>query len=237
MSGRGDGKPADSPVEVSEETEAIRLHARRQAIAYYRAQGLTVIEAAESEPFDLLCRRDDKDVYVQVEATRSSSGTVELSDDEVRLDMPESAERHLFVLEEVDVCEGDPPKALHGAVRVYSGWNPDPEDLRPIRFECSVPDRPDHYGGHPPQYFPWPDVESAREDESLQRQHDEARGRARHEDQATNCPVCGRDPDDLEWFYFESPSRTWRNLAGRAGWMTVCDECGVQVNFFLEVMS
>jgi len=39
----------------------------------------------------------------------------------------------------------------------------------------------------------------------------------------------------LSWFYFESPSETWEYLCGRAGWMTVCNRCQRQVDFFLEV--
>ena len=29
----------------------------------------------------------------------------------------------------------------------------------------------------------------------------------------------------------------WEHLCGRAGWMTVCDRCHLQVDFFREAMN
>ena len=51
------------------------------------------------------------------------------------------------------------------------------------------------------------------------------------------CPDCGAAPAGQAWFYFESPAWTWDHLCGRAGWMTVCDPCHRQVNFFLEILN
>jgi hypothetical protein len=84
--------------------------------------------------------------------------------------------------------------------------------------------------------YPWEDVDKARHNRRLQRNHppgeaDKYRGTAKP------CPMCGKVSRELAWFYFESPKRTWENLCGRAGWMTVCDACHVQVDFFLEVMN
>jgi hypothetical protein len=41
--------------------------------------------------------------------------------------------------------------------------------------------------------------------------------------------------DKLEWFYFISPPSAWQALAGRAGWMTACQQCSIQVDFFVEL--
>jgi hypothetical protein len=41
----------------------------------------------------------------------------------------------------------------------------------------------------------------------------------------------------LSWFHFESPDETWEHLGGRAGWMTVCDRCHLQLDFFREVLK
>ena len=101
-------------------------------------------------------------------------------------------------------------------------------------------DRPDGVRGGVPegdaQQYPWEDIEEARHNRRLQRQHkpDEA---ACYREKARPCPKCGRTSKDLAWFYFESPEWTWANLCGRAGWMTVCDACHAQVDCFLESMS
>lgn len=85
--------------------------------------------------------------------------------------------------------------------------------------------------------FPWEDVEAARKNQRLQREHPVSVGRQRYSATAKPCPNCQTPADSLSWFYFESPSETWEHLCGRAGWMTVCDRCHLQVDFFLEVMN
>ncbi len=85
--------------------------------------------------------------------------------------------------------------------------------------------------------FPWEDVDAARTNRRLQRKHPSAQGKSTYLSRAKPCPQCGSKADELAWFYFESPSGTWNQLCGRAGWITVCDSCRVQVDFFLEVLS
>jgi hypothetical protein len=50
-------------------------------------------------------------------------------------------------------------------------------------------------------------------------------------------PNCGSAADKLDWFYFATPAESWQHLAGRAGWMTACQQCGIQVDFFVELMN
>lgn len=85
--------------------------------------------------------------------------------------------------------------------------------------------------------YPWEDVDEARADRRLQRKHPIAEGQDRYRAVAKACPKCNTAADRLSWFYFRSPALTWEPLCGRAGWMTVCDQCHVQVDFFCEVMS
>jgi hypothetical protein len=85
--------------------------------------------------------------------------------------------------------------------------------------------------------YPWEDVAAARENERLQRRHSVVAAKQNYLAKAKACPRCGAVVDKLAWFYFDSPLETWTTLCGCAGWMTVCDACHVQVDFFLEVMS
>ena len=77
-------------------------------------------------------------------------------------------------------------------------------------------------------HFPWEDVDACR--------GREAPG-ARPVEDACPCPQCGKPGAALTWIYFESPEWTWQHLCGRAGWLTVCDDCRVQVQFFLEFIN
>jgi hypothetical protein len=86
--------------------------------------------------------------------------------------------------------------------------------------------------------MPWEEVDAARADARLQRRHGKRSARRLYESSAERCPQCGAPAAEHAWFYFQSSVETWRSLhCGRAGWMTVCDTCHRQVNFFLEAMS
>jgi|SRR5277367_4164987 len=85
--------------------------------------------------------------------------------------------------------------------------------------------------------YPWEDVEASRKNQQLQREHALAEAKQRYTRSAKSCPQCGAVADTLAWFYFSSPDLTWETLCGVGGWMTVCDRCHVQVNFFSEEMN
>lgn len=98
-------------------------------------------------------------------------------------------------------------------------------------------------------FFPWSDVEASAADEQLQAQHHSQGQRSAPailslgsssgpgDRAARDCPGCGRPSSELNWIYFSSPAWTWQQLCGRAGWMTVCWPCHLQVDFFLSVMN
>lgn len=85
--------------------------------------------------------------------------------------------------------------------------------------------------------FPWEDVEASRKKRHLQQEHPVAEGHQRYLSTAKACPQCHTVAGQLSWFYFDSPAETWKHLCGRAGWMTVCDRCHLQVDFFCDVMN
>ena len=78
-------------------------------------------------------------------------------------------------------------------------------------------------------FFPWEDVDACRG-----KVHTRT---PKPLDRARNCPQCAQAPAQLTWIYFESPAWTWQNMCGRAGWMTVCDDCRLQTQFFLETLN
>ena len=85
--------------------------------------------------------------------------------------------------------------------------------------------------------FSWNEIIAMRNDENFQGQHEENKAKERYLKVASPCPECKTAAKDLAWFYFTSSERDWESLAGSAGWMTVCDKCKIQVDFFLEIMS
>jgi hypothetical protein len=87
------------------------------------------------------------------------------------------------------------------------------------------------------EHFPWRDVESCRVNLELQEQHSVTEARNRYVNAAHPCRGCATPPNFLSWVYFDSPPKTWASLCGRAGWLTICDWCHVQVDFFCELMN
>jgi len=80
------------------------------------------------------------------------------------------------------------------------------------------------------EFFPWKDVEAWRANMKSP-QKETARP---HPLEPSQCPRCQKP---LTWIYFSSPPWTWQALCGTAGWLAVCDECHLQVDFKLTVMS
>jgi hypothetical protein len=84
---------------------------------------------------------------------------------------------------------------------------------------------------------PMADVLASRADGELQARHGHEEAKRELLPSAAECPGCGRESGDLDWFWFSSPPETWRGLCGRAGWMTFCDGCRRRVEFFLTIMN
>ena len=51
---------------------------------------------------------------------------------------------------------------------------------------------------------------------------------------AEPCPVCGTKPENLFWLGIESVPEKWKQGKGKAGFLTLCEKCNIQVNFFRD---
>lgn len=52
-----------------------------------------------------------------------------------------------------------------------------------------------------------------------------------------SCPFCGKPSEELYWLRFCIPAQTWENLSGRSGALSICMDCGWQIEFICEVMN
>ena len=85
--------------------------------------------------------------------------------------------------------------------------------------------------------FPWEDVEAARQDRRLQREHPVAESQQLYPPEPSRVRNATPPPAELSWFYFESPKEFWAQLCGCGGWMTVWTITHLQVDFFREMIS
>jgi hypothetical protein len=83
----------------------------------------------------------------------------------------------------------------------------------------------------------WEEIEKARRDTSLKPLVSIREVKQRYLPKARACPQCYEPPETLIWVYYKTPPPPeWMLRAcGRAGWVTVCEECKRQVDFFTEV--
>lgn len=89
----------------------------------------------------------------------------------------------------------------------------------------------------PPTYCSWKEVEESKTCISLQKFFplDEAKPRYLHVARA--CPKCSLAANRLSWIYVATSEYSWKMHQGRAGWMTICEHCQCQVDFFVEIMN
>lgn len=52
-----------------------------------------------------------------------------------------------------------------------------------------------------------------------------------------SCPFCGKSSEELHWIHFCSPPQTWRDMCGREGALSICTNCGWQIEFICEIMN
>ncbi len=45
------------------------------------------------------------------------------------------------------------------------------------------------------------------------------------------CPICKRHSHHLRWIRYSSPASAWERGAGVVGALSLCDQCGIQVQF------
>lgn len=75
--------------------------------------------------------------------------------------------------------------------------------------------------------FPWNDVKLCFKDKLKSKDFEN------HD----NCPNCKLKSEKLIWIKFRSPEWTWQNLCGRAGPLSICPKCKIQVEFITEIMN
>lgn len=53
-------------------------------------------------------------------------------------------------------------------------------------------------------------------------------------EQAMPCPLCKTPPEQLSWVYMVIPQWACKSAEQNEGWVTICDRCKIQIDFFLE---
>lgn len=131
--GRGQGHASSAELR-----KVIEEYAIRSATVYFERSGFEVEE--HGAPYDLLCTRRDREVFVEVKGTQTPGERVFLTRNEVHLAQDDTKESVLYVQHSIDVeVDGDVLKASGGHSHVLWPWDPSDDDLSPVTFTYRVP--------------------------------------------------------------------------------------------------
>jgi hypothetical protein len=109
----------------------IEMYAVDMAINHFENEGYKVV--VHGKPFDLLCKKNDKTLYVEVKGTHGAANGIILTRNEVELSQKKSADFALFVVSEVSV-DNDAEVLSGGTVRIVHPWKPRQELLQVIGY-------------------------------------------------------------------------------------------------------
>ncbi len=131
----GQGRQSDAELRL-----ALEAHSMALASAYYTHQGFSVEDTSKNHPYDLVCRKDQNEVRVEVKGTVTQGMSVILTAGEVRSARTAGVVSHLFVVHSIKVTRQKGRRVLSGgAVRLIAPWVPGDADLRPREFAYTLP--------------------------------------------------------------------------------------------------
>lgn len=116
----------------------IEEYAVKWAKKHYEAQGFSVEE--RGKPFDLLCKKSDLIVHVEVKGTVGSANKVTLTRNEVIDARHQGWRSDLFIVHDIDVVPiAESWHASKGKELFFEAWQPEDKDLDPTEYDYRVP--------------------------------------------------------------------------------------------------
>lgn len=135
---RSEGQGYES---FTESRKAIEDHAMQKASTYYERRGWRVTDVSARRSYDLLCKRGNEVLHVEVKGTTSRGEKVLLTRNEVEHAEGTFPHVALFIVAGIRVT-GTPPRASGGRSRNIEPWNVSSGELKPLAFEYQPPRRP-----------------------------------------------------------------------------------------------
>lgn len=118
--------------------KCIEDYAVKWAKKHYEARGFSVEE--RGKPFDLLCKKLELIVHVEVKGTMGSANKVTLTRNEVIDARHQGWRSDLFIVHDIDVVPiAESWHASKGKELFFEAWQPEDKDLDPTEYEYRVP--------------------------------------------------------------------------------------------------
>lgn len=118
----------------------IELFAQEWAENHFIDQGFEVEDVSASMPYDLLCRKGNDELHVEVKGTRGKEGAIVLTKNEVEHAREFSNEAVLFLVHSIQLTEVNGSlRANDGVKKVFRPWDINTGELNPIQYKYLLP--------------------------------------------------------------------------------------------------
>ena len=114
-----------------EQRDAVERRAMAAARNHFRKQGYNVEDVSARRSYDLLCRKDAREVHVEVKGTTTNGTAIVLTNKEVKHACDPNNSCVLFLLHSIRLKK---QKATGGKQLLFEPWRPQRANLTPISF-------------------------------------------------------------------------------------------------------
>ena len=115
----------------------VERYAVDQAEQYYTQEGYQVEQ--KGKPYDLLCKKQTEELFVEVKGTMQSGSTILLTLNEVEQRfLRYNGTAELFVVCRIQSSVSDPTSLSGGKIDIYSRWIPSDHPMIPLQFQCDL---------------------------------------------------------------------------------------------------
>jgi hypothetical protein len=119
---------------------ALEKYAMDAAKRYFASENYDVTDHSKGHPYDLVCRRGNEVLYIEVKGTRSSGEEIILTIGEVEFARTHKGQMALFIVHSILVSgEGGAFVLSEGQENMLLPWDVDKGSLKPMAFMYAVP--------------------------------------------------------------------------------------------------
>lgn len=123
----------------AQDRKAIELHAMEMAFNYLKEQGFTCVDTSSNQPFDILAKKGDKEIKVEVKGTTSDvCESIMMTKNEVELHRREIGKTALIVVSSIRLNKtSTPPETSGGELEALIAWDINAWGLEPMAYQVS----------------------------------------------------------------------------------------------------
>ena len=119
--------------------KAIELHAMEMAVSYLQTQGFVCTDTSANQPFDLLAKKGEQEIKVEVKGTTSDiCESIMMTKNEVELHRMETGKTALIIVSSIRLNRStNPPQTSGGQLEALLEWDIDAWKLEPLAYQVS----------------------------------------------------------------------------------------------------